>query len=90
MAVAESAGLNLALAISTVLGGAMFGDNLSMISDTTIAATRGCGCEMRDKFKMNGVIAAVAAVLAMVFPKRPQINPSTPSTPYAPTPKTTP
>ena len=38
-----------------------------MISDTTIAATRGCGCEMRDKFKMNGVIAAVAAVLAMVI-----------------------
>ena len=67
VAVAESAGLNLALAISTVLGGAMFGDNLSMISDTTIAATRGCGCEMRDKFKMNGVIAAVAAVLAMVI-----------------------
>ncbi len=66
VAVAESAGMNMAFAIGTVLGGAMFGDNLSMISDTTIAATRGCGCEMRDKFKMNGLIAAVAAVLAII------------------------
>ena len=66
VAVAEGANLNMAFAIGTVLGGAMFGDNLSMISDTTIAATRGCGCEMRDKFKMNGLIAAVAAVLAMI------------------------
>ena len=67
VAVAQSANLNLALAIGTVLGGAMFGDNLSMISDTTIAATRGCGCEMRDKFKMNGAIAAIAAVITMVL-----------------------
>ena len=66
VAVAESANLNMAFAIGTVLGGAMFGDNLSMISDTTIAATRGCGCDMRDKFKMNGLIAAIAAVLAMI------------------------
>lgn len=66
VAVAESAGMNMAFAIGTVLGGAMFGDNLSMISDTTIAATRGCGCEMRDKFKMNGLIAAIAAVLAII------------------------
>ena len=66
VAVAEGANLNMAFAIGTVLGGAMFGDTLSMISDTTIAATRGCGCEMRDKFKMNGLIAAVAAVLAMI------------------------
>lgn len=65
VAAAEGAGLNLALSISAVLGGAMFGDNLSMISDTTIAATRGCGCEMKDKFKMNGLIAAIAAVLSM-------------------------
>ncbi len=66
-AVAQSANLNPALAIGTVLGGAMFGDNLSMISDTTIAATRGCGCEMRDKFKMNGAIAAVAAAITMIL-----------------------
>ena len=63
---AVGATLNVACAIGTVLGGAMFGDNLCMICDTTIAATRGCGCEMRDKFKMNGLIAAVAAVLAMI------------------------
>ena len=66
VAVAEGANLNMALAIGAVLGGAMFGDNLSMISDTTIAATRGCGCEMRDKFKMNGAIAAVSAILAII------------------------
>ena len=65
--VAEKGGLNMMVVLGAVIGGAMFGDNLSMISDTTIAATRGCGCEMRDKFKMNGVIAAVAAVLAMVI-----------------------
>lgn len=65
--IAEKGGLSLTVVIGAVVGGAMFGDNLSMISDTTIAATRGCGCEMRDKFKMNGVIAAVAAVLAMVI-----------------------
>ncbi len=45
----------------------MFGDNLSMISDTTIAATRGAGCEMRDKFKMNGAIAGVSAVIAIII-----------------------
>lgn len=65
--VAEKGGLNMMVVLGAVIGGAMFGDNLSMISDTTIAATRGCGCEMRDKFKMNGVIAAVAAVLAMAI-----------------------
>lgn len=64
--VAEGANLNLAVAIGAVLGGAMFGDNLSVISDTTIAATRGCGCEMRDKFKMNGAVAGISAVLAMI------------------------
>ena len=66
VAVAEGADLNMAVAIAAVLGGAMFGDNLSMISDTTIAATRGAGCEMRDKFKMNGAMAAVAAVATII------------------------
>ena len=65
--IADKTGMPDALMLGVVVSGAMFGDNLSMISDTTIAATRGCGCEMRDKFKMNGVIAAVAAVLAMVI-----------------------
>lgn len=44
----------------------MFGDNLSVISDTTIAATRGAGCKMNDKFKMNLLIALPAAVIAMI------------------------
>ena len=67
VAVAEGAGVSLAVALGSVLGGAMFGDNLSMISDTTIAATRGAGAEMRDKFKMNGLIALPAALIAIVI-----------------------
>ena len=46
-------GALVVVVIAAVLGGAMFGDNLSIISDTTIAATKSCGCEMNDKFKMN-------------------------------------
>ncbi|MBQ5783129.1 MAG: Na+/H+ antiporter NhaC family protein [Oscillospiraceae bacterium] len=65
--VADKAGLNLPLAIAAVVGGAMFGDNLSMISDTTIAATRTQGVEMKDKFRMNGVIAAPAALITVVL-----------------------
>ena len=45
----------------------MFGDNLSVISDTTIAATRTQNCEMRDKFRMNILMAAPAAVLTVVL-----------------------
>ncbi len=66
-AVAESSGISMSTAMAAVLGGAMFGDNLSMISDTTIAATRGTGCEMRDKFKMNGAIAGVSAIIAIAI-----------------------
>ena len=66
MGLAEKAAISPAIAIAAVVGGAMFGDNLSVISDTTIAATRGCGCEMSDKFKMNGLIALPAAILAIV------------------------
>lgn len=65
--VAEKGGLNLALACAAVLGGAYFGDNLSIISDTTISATQGVGCEMRDKFKMNFFIALPAAAAAAVL-----------------------
>ena len=51
-----------------VVCGAMFGDNLSMISDTTIAATRTQGCEMKDKFKMNFKIVLPAAIItAFIF-----------------------
>ena len=53
--------------IGAMLGGAMFGDNLSFISDTTIAATKGAGCEMKDKFKMNFFIALPAAIVAMIL-----------------------
>ena len=66
-AVADGSGVSMATAMAAVLGGAMFGDNLSMISDTTIAATRGAGCEMRDKFKMNGLIALTAAIISCVI-----------------------
>ena len=50
-----------------VIGGSYFGDNLSMISDTTISATGGCGSEMKDKFKMNFFIALPAAIVAMIL-----------------------
>ena len=63
---AESAGIDMAVALSAVLGGGMFGDNLSFISDTTIVATRGAGCEMKDKFRMNFKIALPAAIVTMV------------------------
>lgn len=65
--VADKGGLNLALTCAAVLGGAYFGDNLSIISDTTISATQGVGCEMRDKFKMNFFIALPAALVAAVL-----------------------
>lgn len=62
LGVADAAGLDRALVIGAVIGGAMFGDNLSVISDTTIAATRSQGCEMRDKFRENFLIALPAAI----------------------------
>ena len=66
-AAAQSAGLNLPLCIGTVVGGAMFGDNLSFISDTTIAATKTQGVEMRDKFRVNFLIALPAALITLVI-----------------------
>ena len=66
--VAEKTGIVVALAVASVVCGAMFGDNLSMISDTTIAATRTQGCEMKDKFKMNFKIVLPAAIItALIF-----------------------
>ena len=67
VAVAQAANAHMGLSIAAVLGGAMFGDNLSMISDTTIAATRGAGCNMKDKFKMNGLIALISAIITCVL-----------------------
>lgn len=63
---AVKAHLPLAMAVGAVVGGSMFGDNLSMISDTTIAATRTQGCSMKDKFIMNFKIALPAAILTLV------------------------
>lgn len=65
--VADATGIEMALAAGTVIGGAMFGDNLSIISDTTIAATRTQGCEMRDKFRLNAKIAIPAAALTIAL-----------------------
>lgn len=63
--VAQATDIDLLLSVGTVVGGAMFGDNLSIISDTTIAATRTQGCEMRDKFRLNFRIALPAALLTL-------------------------
>lgn len=59
--------INVLYAIGAVIGGAMFGDNLSMISDTTIAATRSQNVELRDKFKVNVWIAVPAALFTLVI-----------------------
>lgn len=62
---ADKTGFELPLVAAVVVGGAFFGDNLSFISDTTIAATRTQGCSMRAKFCANFVIVLPAAVLAL-------------------------
>ncbi|SNX50841.1 Malate-2H(+)/Na(+)-lactate antiporter [Vibrio thalassae] len=67
LGIAESAGMSVPLTAGVVLSGAMFGDNLSIISDTTIAATRSQGCEMKDKFKENVRIAMPAALIALLI-----------------------
>ena len=65
--IGEKTGFSLAVCIAAVVCVAMFGDNLSMISDTTIAAVKTQGCEMKDKFKANFLIVLPAAVLTVVF-----------------------
>ncbi len=55
------------LMLGVIVGGAMFGDNLSMISDTTIAATRTQDCEMKDKFIFNSKIALPTALLTIII-----------------------
>ena len=67
VAVANASGFDMALCVATVIGGSMFGDNLSFISDTTIAACNGQGCQMKDKFKANFFIAFPAALLSLVL-----------------------
>jgi Na+/H+ antiporter NhaC len=64
---AEPLGVSVPLAVGIVIGGAMFGDNLSFISDTTIAATRTQGVKLKDKFKANFIIVAPAALLTVLI-----------------------
>ena len=78
VAVARTSAFSLPLCIGSVMGGAMFGDNLSFISDTTIAACNTQGCEMKDKFRTNFRIALPAALvtlaLILVFSLRSEIG----------------
>lgn len=67
VAVSAASGFSLPLCVASVMGGAMFGDNLSFISDTTIAACQGQGCQMKDKFRENFKIALPAAVVSLVI-----------------------
>ncbi len=67
VAVAEGSGFSLPLCVGTVVGGAMFGDNLSFISDTTIAACNGQGCPMKDKFRTNLAVVVPAAIITLVL-----------------------
>ncbi len=64
---AEQMGCEVAWAVAIVVGGAFFGDNLSFISDTTIAATQSQGCKMRDKFRTNLLVVLPAAVATLVI-----------------------
>lgn len=67
LGLAEAGGLDPYLVVAAVISGSMFGDNLSMISDTTIAATRSQGVEMKDKFRTNFMIAVPAALVTVVL-----------------------
>ncbi|MBQ3503430.1 MAG: Na+/H+ antiporter NhaC family protein [Oscillospiraceae bacterium] len=67
VAVANVSGFSLPLCIGSVMGGAMFGDNLSFISDTTIAACNSQGCAMGDKFRANFKIALPAAIVTFIL-----------------------
>lgn len=65
--ISEKTGFELSVCIASVVCGAMFGDNLSMISDTTIAAVKTQGCDMKDKFKANFLLVLPAAVLSILI-----------------------
>ena len=67
VAVSTASGMNLPFCIGTIIGGSMFGDNLSFISDTTIAACSTQGCAMKDKFRSNVGIALPAALATLVL-----------------------
>ena len=67
LAVAGASGFSVPLCVASVMGGAMFGDNLSFISDTTIAACNGQGVQMKDKFRVNFGIAFPAALVSLII-----------------------
>ncbi len=67
MGIAEKANLEIPFMLAVVVGGAFFGDNLSFISDTTIAATKTQGCEMRDKFRVNSMIVLPVAIVVLLI-----------------------
>lgn len=67
VAIAANTGFAVPLCVGSVIGGAMFGDNLSFISDTTIAACNGQGCQMKDKFRENFWIALPAAIVTAII-----------------------
>ena len=67
LALSEGTGLNPAVAAAAVITGSFFGDNLSLISDTTICATQGVGADMKDKFRMNFLIALPAALVTIAL-----------------------
>lgn len=67
VALSQVTGISLPILVGSLIGGAMFGDNLSFISDTTIAATSTQGCQMKDKFKENFFIALPAALLTIII-----------------------
>ena len=78
LGLANAGGLNTTLVVGAVIGGAMFGDNLSMISDTTIAATRTQGVKMKDTFRANFAIsfpAAIVTVILLLIFGRPEVVP---------------
>ncbi|MBY6052651.1 Na+/H+ antiporter NhaC family protein [Cytobacillus firmus] len=67
VAISAETDITVALAMAAIIGGAMFGDNLSVISDTTIAAVRTQGTRMTDKFRVNFLIVLPAAVLTAII-----------------------
>jgi len=67
LGVANEAQIDLPLMAGAIISGALFGDNLSIISDTTIAATRTQGCDMQDKFKENLIFAIPASIITLII-----------------------
>lgn len=67
ISISEKTGISMPLCIGAAVCGAMFGDNLSMVSDTTIAATRTQNCDMKDKFRENFKVALPAAIITAIL-----------------------